>query len=102
MSWGYRHQIKKAVQSSINTVNYTTNEDERQNCISDIVNNLNNVDKHVDDPNEVEGLNVEETSCENEIEEEEALNMEEDPIDCAVCNTTCLCFVREESLSNFL
>ena len=76
------------MQSSINTVNYTTNEDERQNCISDIVNNLNNVDKHVDDPNEVEGLNVEETSCENEIEEEEALNMEEDPIDCAVCNTT--------------
>ena len=83
MSWGHRHQIKKAVQSSINTVDYTTNED-------------------VDDPNEVEGLNVEETSCENEIEEEEALNMEEDPIDCAVCNTTCLCFVLEESLSNFL
>ena len=102
MSWGHRHQIKKAVQSSINTVDYTTNEDERQNYISDIVNNLNNVDKHVDDPNEVEGLNVEETSCENEIEEEEALNMEEDPIDCAVCNTTCLCFLREESLSNFL
>ena len=91
------------MQSSINTVDYTTNEDERQNCISDIVNNLNNVDKHVDDPYEVEGLNVEETSCENEIEEEEALNMEEDPIDCAVCNTTtCLCFLREESLSNFL
>ena len=61
MSWGHRHQIKKAVQSSINTVDYTTNEDERQNCISDIVNNLNNVDKHVDDPYEVEGLNVEET-----------------------------------------
>ena len=55
MSWGHRHQIKKAVQSSINTVDYTTNEDERQNCISDIVNNLNNVDKHVDDPYEVEG-----------------------------------------------
>ena len=89
------------MQSSINTVDYTTNEDERQNCISDIVNNLNNVDKHysVDDPNEVEGLNVEEVSRENE---EEALNMEEDPIDCAVCNTVCLCFLREETLSNFL
>ena len=66
------------MQSSIDTVDDETNEDEQQNCISDIVNNINDVDEHysIDDKSEVEELTVEETSR----EVEEALNMEEDPI----------------------
>ena len=45
---------------------------------------------------------MEEPSREKKTEEEEALDMEEDPIDCAVCNSTCLCFMWEECLPNFL
>ena len=74
------------MQSSIDTFDDTTKEDQQQNCISDIVNNTNNVEEHysIDDTNEVEQLNMEETSSEKETEEEKALDMEEDPIHCAI------------------
>ena len=55
------------MQSSIDTVDDTTNEDEQQNC-SDIVNNINDVDEHysIDDTSEVEELTVEETSVQTQ------------------------------------
>ena len=78
------------MQSSIDTFDETAKEDQQRNCISDIVNNTNDIEEHypIDDTNEMEEQNMEETSHEKETEEEEALDMEEDPIDCAVCNST--------------
>ena len=78
MSWGHRHQLKKGVQSFIDTFDETTKEHQQENCISDIVNNTNDVEKHypIDDTNEVEEQNMKEPSHEKETEEEEAMDME--------------------------
>ena len=104
MSWGHRHQSKKAVQSSIDTFDDTTKEDEQQNRIGDIVNNINDVEEHysIGDTNKVEELNMEETSREKETEEEEALDVEEDPIDCAIEQHNMFVFIWEECLPDFL
>ena len=84
-TWGHRHQLKKAVQCSIKeTVNKAT--DEHQVELGETVDESNEIEQD-EDQNDVSAQEIDDYSNDIEVEEAQFI-IEDDPIDCAVCNST--------------
>ena len=85
-TWGHRHQLKKAVQCSINeTVNKVTEEHELE-LDENVVENSEI--EHDEDQIEISVHEIDYYSNDIEIEDAQDKIEENDPIDCAVCNST--------------
>ena len=82
-TWGHRHQLKKAVQCSINE----TVTDEHEVELGENVDKSNEIE-HDEDQNEISVHEIDDYSNDIEIEEAQDNTEEDDPIDCAVCIST--------------